>query len=69
MFNRYLQELSNLRDLGAEFSKAHPENASMLSGRRSDPDVERLLEGTAFLTALLSSSTLLSSFGIIPSVI
>jgi len=53
MFNRYLQELSNLRDLGEEFSKAHPEKASMLSGRRSDPDVERLLEGTAFLTALL----------------
>lgn len=53
MFNRYLQELSNLRDLGAEFSKAHPEKAGMLSGRRSDPDVERLLEGTAFLTALL----------------
>jgi len=53
MFNRYLQELSNLRDLGAVFSKAHPEKAGMLSGHRSDPDVERLLEGTAFLTALL----------------
>ena len=53
MFNRYLQELSKLRDLGEEFSKAHPEKAGMLSGRRSDPDVERLLEGTAFLTALL----------------
>ena len=53
MFNRYLQELSNLRDLGAVFSKTHPEKAGMLSGHRSDPDVERLLEGTAFLTALL----------------
>jgi len=53
MFNRYLQELSNLRDLGEVFSKTHPEKAGMLSVRRSDPDVERLLEGTAFLTALL----------------
>lgn len=54
MFNRYFQqELENLRDLGAEFSKAHPAVAPMLSGRSSDPDVDRLLEGVAFLTALL----------------
>jgi type VI secretion system protein ImpG len=53
MFKRYLQEMSNLRDLGEEFSKAHPDKAGMLSERRPDPDVERLLEGTAFLTALL----------------
>ncbi len=49
----YLQELAALRDLGAEFSEAHPSIASMLSGSSSDPDVERLLEGVAFLTGLL----------------
>ncbi|MBN1842518.1 MAG: type VI secretion system baseplate subunit TssF [Deltaproteobacteria bacterium] len=54
MFNRYFQdELDNLRDLGEAFSKAHPAVAPMLSGPASDPDVERLLEGVAFLTGLL----------------
>ena len=54
MFNRYFQEeLDKLKDLGVEFSKAHPAVAPMLSGRSSDPDVDRLLEGVAFLTALL----------------
>lgn len=52
MFNRYFQqELSNLKELGAEFAEAHPALAPMLSGVSSDPDVERLLEGVAFLTA------------------
>jgi len=49
----YQDELSHLRGLGADFSKAHPSLAPMLSGAQADPDVERLLEGTAFLTALL----------------
>jgi type VI secretion system protein ImpG len=54
MFNRYYQEeLTQLRDLGKEFSKAHPALAPMLSGPTTDPDVERLLEGVAFLTALM----------------
>src|SRR5262245_9386246 len=54
MFPKYFQqELNQLRELGAEFSKAHPSLAPMLSGVHADPDVERLLEGTAFLTALL----------------
>jgi type VI secretion system protein ImpG len=54
MINRYFQsELANLRDLGADFAKAHPAVAPMLSGMSADPDVERLLEGVAFLTALL----------------
>jgi type VI secretion system protein ImpG len=54
MFSRYFQqELANLRDLGEVFSKAHPAVAPMLSGAAADPDVERLLEGVAFLTALL----------------
>lgn len=54
MFNRYYQdELAYLKELGAEFSKAHPALAPMLVGPSADPDVERLLEGVAFLTALL----------------
>ena len=54
MFNRYFQqELDNLKDLGAEFSKLHPAVAPMLNGLSTDPDVERLLEGVAFLTGLL----------------
>ncbi len=54
MFNRYFQEeLTHLRDLGKEYSRAHPAVAPMLAGATPDPDVERLLEGVAFLTALL----------------
>lgn len=54
MFNRYFQdELTKLRDLGEEFSRAHPAVAPMLIGSSTDPDVERLLEGVAFLTGLL----------------
>lgn len=54
MFNRYYQdELQNLRELAREFSLAHPAVAPLLSGPSSDPDVERLLEGVAFLTGLL----------------
>jgi type VI secretion system protein ImpG len=54
MLNRYyLQELAALRDLGKEFAEANPSIASMLSGPTADPDVERLLEGVAFLTALV----------------
>jgi type VI secretion system protein ImpG len=54
MLNRYyLQELAALRDLGKEFSEANPAIASMLSGPTADPDVERLLEGVAFLTAMV----------------
>lgn len=53
-FSRHYQrELTNLRELAVEFSKAHPALAPMLSGQTPDPDVERLLEGTAFLTGLL----------------
>ncbi|MBI3936255.1 MAG: type VI secretion system baseplate subunit TssF [Betaproteobacteria bacterium] len=54
MLNRYYeQELANLRDLAVEFSRANPALAPMLSGPSSDPDVERLLEGVAFLTGLV----------------
>jgi type VI secretion system protein ImpG len=54
MLNRYYQgELAQLKELAAEFSRAHPALAPMLSGPSADPDVERLLEGVAYLTALL----------------
>lgn len=52
MFSKYFQdELGYLRELGREFSNAHPALAPMLADRGADPDVERLLEGVAFLTA------------------
>ncbi len=51
MFNKYYQdELAFLREMGREFSQAHPEAAPFLGERGADPDVERLLEGFAFLT-------------------
>ncbi len=54
MIEKYYQrELSNLRDLAAEFAKAHPALAPMLTGQSADPDAERLLEGTAFLSGLI----------------
>jgi len=54
MFHKHFQsELAYLRLLGREFAAAHPNTAGMLSERSSDPDVERLLEGFAFLTAKL----------------
>lgn len=43
-------ERAYLRDLGAEFARKHPELAWMLLDERSDPSVERLLQGVAFLT-------------------
>jgi len=53
-FSRHYQrELANLRELAVEFSRAHPALAPMLSGLTPDPDVERLLEGVAFLIGLL----------------
>ena len=54
MFNRYYQdELAKLRNLALEFSRHNPALAPMLSASSSDPDVERLLEGVAFLTGLI----------------
>lgn len=45
----YQDELQYLREVGPEFAKVHPQIARMLADRGSDPDVERLLEGVAFL--------------------
>lgn len=53
-YRYYQQQLQNLRELGKEFSRAHPAVAPFLGGESRDPDVERLLEGVAFLTGLVS---------------
>jgi type VI secretion system protein ImpG len=53
-FNRYYQsELSALRLLGRQFSERNPALAPFLAESGQDPDVERLLEGFAFLTGRL----------------
>jgi len=46
-------ELSLLREHGNRFAKDYPSLAPMLSGTSSDPDVERLIESAAYLTATL----------------
>ncbi|WP_296223984.1 type VI secretion system baseplate subunit TssF [Ralstonia sp. UBA689] len=53
MLNRYYEEeLNKLKGLAVEFSQNNPALAPMLSGASADPDVERLLEGVAFLIGL-----------------
>jgi len=50
--NKYFQnELDSLNDIAKEFSHANPSLAPQLAQASSDPDVERILEGVAFLTA------------------
>ncbi|WP_198263571.1 type VI secretion system baseplate subunit TssF, partial [sulfur-oxidizing endosymbiont of Gigantopelta aegis] len=52
--NKYFQdELTALRSLGAEFADTNPRLAPFLATEAQDPDVERLLEGFAFLTGRL----------------
>lgn len=52
--NRYFQdELSYLREIGDEFARENPRLAPYLSRDSQDPDVERLLEGFAFMTGRL----------------
>jgi len=54
-FEKYFQnELSKLQELAKEFSIEHPAVAPLLNAHNADPDAERLLEGVAFLTALLN---------------
>ena len=51
MFAKYYQdELAWLREMGAELAAARPDMARYLGEPGADPDVERLLEGFAFLT-------------------
>lgn len=49
----YIQELNSLRVEGAEFAKKNPGLSSYLAKEGQDPDVERMLEGFAFLTGRL----------------
>ncbi len=49
----YQEELQNLREAATAFAKAHPALAPMLGEPAADPDVERLLEGVAFLTGMI----------------
>ena len=52
MFSRYYQsELAYLREMGREYGLRHPGLAESLTERGTDPDVERLLEGFAFMAA------------------
>ncbi|HJE30691.1 MAG TPA: type VI secretion system baseplate subunit TssF, partial [Pseudomonas nitrititolerans] len=53
-FNHYYQsELTALRELGKRFAERNPALAPFLGQSGRDPDVERLLEGFAFLTGRL----------------
>ena len=51
--SKFRDELDYLRRLGRVFSRNNPQLARFLGEEASDPDVERLLEGFAFLTARL----------------
>ncbi|WP_343666087.1 type VI secretion system baseplate subunit TssF [Paraburkholderia tropica] len=48
---KFREELNYLRRLGREFARENPQLARFLGDEATDPDVERLLEGFAFLTA------------------
>ena len=49
--NYYQQELSNLKDIARDFAIENPAIAPMLGESSLNPDIERLLESVAFLTA------------------
>lgn len=49
----FREELNFLKEQGREFTEIHPQLSRFLHGRTMDPDVERLLEGFAFLTGRL----------------
>lgn len=49
----FRDELTYLRVQGREFARTHPELSRFLSEPGTDPDVERLLEGFAFLSSSL----------------
>lgn len=53
-FDQYFRdELSFLKEQGSHYSDLRPHLSSFLNGKHTDPDVERLLEGFAFLTSRL----------------
>jgi type VI secretion system protein ImpG len=49
----YEEELSYLREQGKRFSERYPQLAPFLAEKSQDPDIERLLEGFAFISAKL----------------
>ncbi|MCX7122194.1 MAG: type VI secretion system baseplate subunit TssF [Gammaproteobacteria bacterium] len=49
----YEDELSHLREQGRLFSERYPKLAPFLAETSQDPDIERLLEGFAFISAKL----------------
>ncbi|WP_087500846.1 type VI secretion system baseplate subunit TssF [Pseudomonas sp. SID14000] len=51
--DRFNEELRYLHELGNDFAKDNPQLARLLGNGGSDPDVERLMEAFAFLTAKL----------------
>lgn len=51
--DRFSEELRYLHELGNDFAKDNPQLARLLGDGGSDPDVERLMEAFAFLTAKL----------------
>jgi len=51
MGSLFLDELNYLREGGAQFARANPKIASHLGQGGEDPDVERLLEGFAYLSS------------------
>ncbi|MFF7066155.1 type VI secretion system baseplate subunit TssF [Pseudomonas sp. NPDC008258] len=51
--DRFSEELRYLHELGNDFAKDNPQLARFLGKGASDPDVERLMEAFAFLTAKL----------------
>ncbi|MBG7462199.1 type VI secretion system baseplate subunit TssF, partial [Pseudomonas aeruginosa] len=48
---KFLEEMDYLRRLGKVFVRGNPALEPFLGASAKDPDVERLLEGFAFLTA------------------
>ena len=53
-------QLQQLKAFSAAFSHAYPSLAPLLSGPSADPDVERTLDGVAFLKDLLEQSLIAS---------
>jgi len=51
--DRFSEELRYLHELGNDFAQDNPQLARLLGKGGSDPDVQRLMEAFAFLTAKL----------------
>jgi len=51
---KFREEMEFLHQIGREFAHENPQLAHFLGEEANDPDVQRLLEGVAFLTAKMS---------------